>query len=128
MLLTAAPYLPSREVLRVIAAKLSHDPVQSARRFQKPGARHAADPVCNMRRFTVTRSAGSASARSLPLLLDQGPANAEAPVTFLTVLGRISVDGSPRTHHPDDPQGKAQARGKPASTAKYNVAASVRFL
>jgi hypothetical protein len=55
----------------------------------------------------MTLATGSSSAHSLPVLLDQMPANDDAPVTLLTVLHRMTVDadGSPRTYHPDDPHG-----------------------
>ncbi len=103
---TPAQDVPPPSILRAIAEKLPHQPRTRGTTFQTSG-RAAADPVCKMKRFTMTLATGSTSARSLPVLLSQEPANAETPVTLLVVVHHLTVDadGSPRSYHPGDPHG-----------------------
>jgi hypothetical protein len=98
--------LPTLDTLQAIAAKLPRQPQSRGTTFQSSGS-GAADPVCNMHRFSMTLATGSPAARSLPVLLDQQPSRADAAVTLLTVLHGVAVDadGSPRSYHPDDPHG-----------------------
>ncbi len=112
--LNAAPAQdrPSAEILREIAAELPHRPQTSGATFQRSGA-GAADPLCKLQRYTMTLASGSRAARTLAVLLDHKPANADDPVTLLTVLRRVTVDadGSPRTYHPADPHGTGTCTG-----------------
>jgi hypothetical protein len=110
MLFAAAPALasdpPPRATLQAIAAQLPHRPHSRGTTFQ-PADPPGGSAACDMRRFTMTLATGSSSARSLPVLLDNKPEGAEAPVTLLTVLTRVTVDadGSARAYHPEDPAG-----------------------
>jgi len=115
---------PPLDILRAIAAKLPHRPQTRGTTFAPSGAAPAAGSICNMQRFTMTLATGSHSARSLPVLLDQKPADDDAPVRLFAVLHRVTVDadGSPRTYHPDDPHGTRTCTGEagPDGTERYS--------
>ncbi len=115
--------VPPSDILRAIAEKLPHQPQTRGTTFQASSPA-AADPVCKMQRFIMTLATGSAAARSLPVLLDQKPTNAGAPVTLLTVLRHVTVDvdGSPRSYHPDDPHAKGTCTGEtgPDGNERYS--------
>jgi len=106
--LDAAPAqdLPPLDILRAIAGKLPHQPQTRGTTFQ-PSDSGAANPMCEMQRFSMTLATGSGTARSLPVLLDRKPPDDDTQVTLLAVLHRVTVDvdGSPRTYHPGDPHG-----------------------
>jgi hypothetical protein len=110
MLIAAAPASasdpPPRAILRAIAAQLPHRPHSRGTTFEPVGPADSS-LTCDMRRFTMTLATGSSSARSLPVLLDDKPDSAQAPVTLLAVLSRVTVDadGSARAYHPEDPAG-----------------------
>lgn len=105
--------VPPADILVAIAEKLPHQPRTHGTTF-KVSSPAAADPICKMRRFTMTLATESTSARSLPVLLDQKPASDDAPVTLLAVLHHLTVDvdGSPRSYHPDDPHGTGTCTAK----------------
>lgn len=115
--------LPTLTILHEIAAKLPHQPHSNGTTF-RPSGSAAVNPSCDMRHFTMTLATGSASARSLPVLLDRKPASADAPVTLLTVVHGVTVDadGSPRSYHPDDPHGTGTCTREtaPDGTDRYS--------
>jgi hypothetical protein len=103
--------LPAPEVLRAIAEKLPHQPQTRGTTFQATDGA-TVDPICNMKRFTMTLATGSTSAHSLAVLLDRQPVTDDAPVSLVTVLRRLVVDadGSPRSYHPEDPHGTGRCQ------------------
>jgi len=126
MLFAAAPGLasdpPPGAVLQAIAAQLPHRPHSRGTTFE-PAGPPGGSPACDMHRFTMTLATGSSSARSLPVLLDGKPEGAQAPVTLLTVLSRVTVDadGSARAYHPEDPAGAGTCAREagPDGTERY---------
>jgi hypothetical protein len=110
---------PSLDVLRAVGDNLPHQPSSGGTTF-RPSGSASVDQSCSMERFTMTLATASQSARSLQVMLDRRPEDANIPVTLLTVLHRVTVDvdGSPRTYHPDDPHATGTCTRETGSDGK----------
>jgi hypothetical protein len=110
----SAQDLPSQEVLRDIVAKLRARPISSGSTFE-PAA--APDGACAMQRHIMTLANGSPAARRVSVLLDRKPDDVSGPIVLMAVLPRLAVDadGSPRSYHPDDPDGQGVCKKDPPS-------------
>lgn len=102
--------MPDRQTLNAIISQLGRKLPPNTTVFTPAG--DAADTgLCKMQPFRMTLGRGLSQGSTHAVLLDpQKPSAPVEPAEFLVVVNRVTVDadGSPRSYHPEDPNGSGR--------------------